>query len=289
LIIKSALGNLLRIVLILSAVLMTTSCASIGQKWKALIGGGETPAPTTRNLESQGPSFTSQPNMMVGKDRKYKRVTKDNFSDDQGLEDSSGSLWRREGQGSYLFSQNNLRVLGDIVNVNVEGKTSENLDTKLGIIKQALARLEAPPMRSGPVNGNGNGNGNGNALRTPANAGGVTNGNGNQKNLNAQAPPVAAIENAEGASPGAGGVAGQKDKMKFEPVPCRIVEKNPDGSYRVKGQQTVYVGKHEYRLVVTGILHADDVSDGSISSGKLLDSKFDLLASNKETHNEPMH
>ena len=261
---------------------MSTACASLGQKWKALVSGSpQTPPPGAHSLDSTSPSFSSQPNMMVGKERKYKRVTKDNFSDDQGLQDSSGSLWRKEGQGSYLFSQNNLRVIGDIVNVNVEGKTAENLDTKLKIIKQALARLEAPPPR--PLQGSGN--------RQPANNSAKSDTNKTPaNNAVAQVPPeVAPPTDQNGTTASGGDHTKEQDKMKFEPVPCRIVEKNTDGSYRVKGQQTVYVGRHEYRLVVTGILQADDISDGAIASGKLLDSKFDLLASNKDVRNDPIH
>jgi flagellar basal body L-ring protein FlgH len=156
------------------------------------------------------------------------------------------------------------------VKVSVEGKTAENLDTKLSIIKQTLARLEAPPLKPGQ--------------RQPASKQ-AANAKGSQAASNTQQLDQNANQNSNGENAQTA-QNNDKDKSKFEPVPCRIVEKNSDGSYRVKGQQTVYVGKHEYRLVVTGILHADDISDGSITSGKLLDSKFDLVASNKDVKND---
>ena len=61
-------------------------------------------------------------------------------------------------------------------------------------------------------------------------------------------------------------------------VPTRIVERLVDGNYRVKGSQPFMIGKREYKVIVTGIVRAGDFSDGGISAGKLIDSKFDIVS-----------
>src|ERR1700683_2890038 len=144
----SATKRGLQTLFILAVGFSSINCASFGQKIKSWMGGGD-----DKKVASNPPvtSFSNQPNVTPGQERKYHRTTKDSFGEDQGLEESSGSLWRKEGQASYLFSQNNLRMMGDIINVDVEGKAADSLSAKLGIIKQNLARIENPK----PANKNG--------------------------------------------------------------------------------------------------------------------------------------
>jgi len=247
----SAIKKTVQTFFILVVALSCIDCASFGQKLKSWMGGGTDDKKTVASPPVT--SFANQPNVSTGKDRKYRRVTKDNFGDDEGLEESSGSLWRKEGQASYLFSQNNLRLMGDIINVDVEGKAADNLGAKLAIIKQNLARIENPKPTS-------------------------------NKGAGKDRQPAAA--EAGGAAGDAGQTEDAKAKAlaekKFDSVPCRITERNPDGSYRVKGQSSVYVGRHEYRLIVTGLVRPDDVTSDVVGSSKLIDGKFDLVASNKE-------
>lgn len=231
--------------LIMTSVVTSTGCSSFGKKLKSWMGGGDD------KKGANGPavtSFSNNPNVNPAIERKYRRVSKDNFAADQGLEESSGSLWRKEGQASYLFSQNNLRMMGDIISVDVEGRAADSLTAKLAIIKQNLARIEAPKNKS-------------KTERQPATD-------------NNQNPPQ---ENTAG---------NQENKVvaekRFDTVPCRIIERNSDGSYRVKGQAPVYVGRHEYRLIVTGLVRPDDVPSDVVLSSKMIDGKFDLVASNKD-------
>lgn len=251
----SATKNILKTIFIFVVALSCVDCASFNKKMKSWFGGAD-----DKKVAAAPPvtSFANQPNVSTGKDRKYRRVTKDNFGDDEGLEESSGSLWRKEGQASYLFSQNNLRLMGDIINVDVEGKAADNLGAKLAIIKQNLARIENPKPARGSNAANKD--------RQPAAEG-----------TNPGAAPAPATDAASDEAK-----AREIAEKKFDSVPCRITERNPDGSYRVKGQTPVYVGRHEYRLIVTGLVRPDDVTSDVIGSSKLIDGKFDLVASNKE-------
>ena len=253
---------------------LSSGCSSLGRKLKSLVSGAPEPQQASRPLAPSGPSFSRTPNMMVGKERIYRRVTKENFSDEQSLEDNSGSLWKKVGQGSYLFSQNNLRMMGDIINVEVEGKAEESLSAKVTVIKKAWARMGYA----------------GDGIRSPASkvVGKVP------KPEKDAAPAAAAPPLAEKSKEGeetdnqkpkemAGSPSGSS---RFDNVPCRIVERNTDGSYRVKGQQTIYVGAREYKLLVTGLVRPDDISSDVVGTSKLIDSKIDLVASMKETKNE---
>lgn len=258
--------NKLRLAVSILAILALAGCASIGRQWKNIIGGNSE-QPQARSSAPGGPTFTNQPNLPT-KDRKYRRVTKENFSEEQAMEDRAGSLWRKEGQGSYLFSQNNLRLIGDVINVDIEGKAEDNLNVKLDLIKKALKRLEAPPPRP--------------AARAPASAVGKV-----PKPEDKNAPKSSASNQADNGENQNQDNSSSEAKAanlaeKFDAIPCRIVEKNQDGSYRVKGQQTIFIGRHEYRLIVTGNVRPDDISSGMVSSTKMIDSKFDLVASNKE-------
>jgi flagellar L-ring protein FlgH len=261
------MSDIKRLFVILGVLLMAVSsvdCSSFGKKLKNLVGGGGDSQPYHQVASNGAPpptSFSSQPNVQPSHERRYKRVTKDNFADEQAFEENAGSLWRREGQGSYLFSQNNLRNLGDIINVDVEGKAAENLTSKLTIIKQAIARLEAPPIQP----------------RLPASKGGAS--KTDKQNAQAQGAP----DNQQAPQPenNAGSDGNKATGQKFDTVPCRIVEKNSDGSYRVKGQTPVYVGRREYRLIVLGIVRPDDISTDTIPSSKMLDGRFDLVATMK--------
>ncbi|MBK9294361.1 MAG: flagellar basal body L-ring protein FlgH [Oligoflexia bacterium] len=259
--------NIFKLLLIFTFSLSLGGCASIAKKWKSLVGGGSS---DEKNLTEDGKpipptSFTNNPNYGSYKERNYKKVTKENFNEDQGLEETSGSLWRQEGQGSFLFSQNSLRVTGDIINVELEGKAVENLNVKVDLIKKAQERLAVPSPKNSreariprPDERA--------AANVPSPAPQTTEGNTQQAG---DAKAITAETTGDDA---------EKQAMKFDPVPCRIIEKNPDGSYRVKGVQVVYVGKKEFKLMVTGSVRPDDISSEAVNSSRLIDSRYDLVA-----------
>lgn len=247
--------------------LQITGCAGIAKKWKSLVGGStENEAKLTEDGKPIPPTtFNSNPNYGSYKERQYKKVTAQNFDDDQNLQENAGSLWRKEGQGSYLFSQNSLRVIGDIINVELEGKAAENLNIKVDLIKKAQAKLDIPKPKQGAK-----------ATKIP-NPADTKSDERSTASVPAPVPQpegaaetLPVVENADGKSSAEG--------MKFDLVPCRITEKNADGSYRVKGLQVVFIGKKEFKLLVTGSVRPDDISTETVSSSRIIDSKYDLLA-----------
>lgn len=237
-----------------------TGCASFNRSVKGLVGDDK-PKVT---------KYSDQENLRFQSDRKYRRMNKNKFEDEAEVNAQAGSLWVMEGQGAYLFAQNQTRVMGDLLNVRVEGNPRSQLSSKVKVISKLLDRLDAP-------------------LRGPASASTSLAKNG------APAGDVAAKSDGDAAEAGAGAKAGAAaDKVAAEKandpkdpistiqtVPTRIVEQLKDGSYRVKGVQPFMIGKREYKVIVTGVVRPEDFDDSGIDSSKLLDSQFDIVSSRK--------
>ncbi len=208
--------------------------------------------------------YSDRENLRFQSDRKYRRMNKNKFEDEAEVNAQAGSLWVMEGQGAYLFAQNQTRMLGDLLNVKIEGNPRAQLSSKTKVISKLLERLES-------------------SNRGPASA---------QTSLAKAAPGDSAApkpEASEGADP-AKAAADKAASEKLDPrdpitsvqnVPTRIVEQLKDGSYRVKGMQPFIIGKREYKVIVTGVVRPEDFDDAGIDSSKLLDSQFDIVSSRK--------
>lgn len=259
--VRQLLGLAATLVAIALATAMT-GCASINRSLKGLVGGSE------EKPKMAGPRYSDQDNLRYSSDKKYRRMNKSRFEDEAEVNQQAGSLWVMEGQGAYLFAQNQTRVIGDLLNVRVEGAPRSQLQGKVKVISKLLERLEAPlrstastnPKAAAPA---------GDAAAAPAAAG--------------AAPGAPAGDAAAGEKPGEK-VADKNDPIgTIQTVPTRIVEQLKDGSYRVKGVQPFMIGKREYRVIVTGVVRPEDFDDAGIDSTKLLDSQFDIVSARKGT------
>lgn len=246
----------------------TVGCASLGKSLKGLVSGEEAQEPSPRAIST--PKFSEQENMRVNTDRQYKRMNRQRMEEEADLGSQAGSLWVMEGQGAYLFSQNQMRMVGDLLNVKIEGSPKQQLQTKVKVINKLLERLEAPQARglasqSAPQPA---------AAQAPQpGAPAAAGAQGGQAEGQAQGGEGAA---AAAASPGKG-----EPPFNVQTVPTRIVEQLKDGSYRVRGMQPFMIGKREYKVIVTGIVRPEDFDDAGIDSSKLLDSQFDIVSSRK--------
>jgi flagellar L-ring protein precursor FlgH len=236
---------------------LATGCATIGKAWKNLVGGGE----TKEAPRDSGPVlFSEQDNMHPNGDRQYKRMNRKLMEDEAELGAGAGSLWVMEGQGAYLFSQNQARVIGDLLTVKLEGTAKQQLQTKSKVIAKLLERLENP-------------------VRAPAS---VTPGGAAQPAA-ADSASAGAPAPAAGAAPAVADAAPAKNDtpLTVERVPTRIVEQLKDGSYRVRGVQSFMIGKREYKVTVSGLVRPQDFDEAGIDSSKLLDSQFDIVSAKK--------
>lgn len=236
-------------ILLLALVFSTLSgCASLSKFWKGLMGHDEDPIARVTT-----PRFSEQDNLKANTDKQYRRMNRQRFEDEADLKADAGSLWVMEGQGAYLFSQNQMRMVGDLLNVKIDGAPRSQLQTKTRVISKLLDRLENPQVR-GPASV----------------AGGA-----------AAAAPAAAPAEAGGAEGAAGAPKGDGGPFNVAVVPTRIVETLKDGSYRVRGQQPFMIGKREYKVIVTGVVRPEDFDDAGIEAAKLLDPQFDIVSSRK--------
>jgi flagellar L-ring protein precursor FlgH len=245
------------------AALAAPGCASAGHKARSLVGADDPPKPA----RTVGPKFSEQDSVKANTDRRYQRMTKQKFEEDASIGPEAGSLWVMEGQGGYLFAQNQTRMIGDLLNVKVEGAPKAQVQTKARVIAKLLERLERPDPRAPAVPAG------------PAGSGAAAQGAGQPGGPQAAS---AAGASAGQPAPGAPGDPSKQEQLLApQVVPTRIVEILKDGSYRVKGSQPFMIGKREYRTIVTGVVRSEDFDEAGVDAGKLLDAQFDIVASKR--------
>ncbi len=247
----------------------STGCASLGKTLKAWMNGRE--AEPSRPRVST-PTFSEQENLRsANADRQYKRMNRSRFEEEADLKADAGSLWVMEGQGAYLFAQNQMRMVGDLLNVRIEGQPKSQLQTKAKVIQKLLDRLESPNRglaSTKPAGETGSGE------AAPADGANAAKPNAGQAAGQANANAAAKPEDAQAA-------AKAEAPFGVQVVPTRIVEQLKDGSYRVRGMHPLMIGKREYKVIVTGIVRSEDFDDAGVDSTKLLDPQFDIVSSRK--------
>lgn len=246
--------------------LMNAGCASFNRQLKAFLGGDGAQAEPARG-PSQLTKFSDTPEVAPRVRRQYKRATKESLADQAALQASAGSLWVMEGQGAYLFSQNIVRLVGDPLAVTLEGDPRDQLQSKVNVIRKLLARIEEKQRFR---------------QRDPAAAGAETeDGNSDRDEKTA---------GKKDKKDKAGGSAQAKETNPFDgpgelgvkTVPTRIVERTLEGNYRVKGSQPFMIGNREYKIIVMGVVRAEDFNDEGIPANKLLDPKFDIVSARRK-------
>ena len=234
--------------LCISLVVLATQllgCANFGQRMKNMIHGQT--SSENASPKPKAPSYSNQADLSYqGVPRKYRRMTQAKLESENKINDEAGSLWMDEGQSSYLFAQNNQRLVGDIINVEIQGTAENQLSTKVSVIKKLIQ-----------------------AQRDRAKLAAMARTKTNNKNETA-APPAPAAS--------AAGKAGKEEALAVKEVPSRIVETFPDGSYRIRGSKDFMIDRTEYKIIVTGIVKPADVADSRVESDKVLDGKFDVVS-----------
>lgn len=232
----------------LFAGVMTSGCAAMNDFLNAR------PEPPALEKIDSAPRYSESQNLGVPTDRQYKRMTRSRLEDESDVGSNAGSAWVMEGQGAYLFAQNKTRRDGDMLNVKLDTPAMRQVQTKVSVIKKLLKQLEE---QQNPAP-SGNSLASNDPSRAPAAAGAAT----------PEAKPEEKKDDAD-----------DKDlAAEIENVPTRIVEKLPDGNYRIKGQQPFMIGKREYKVILTGMIRPEDFNDEGITSQKLLDPQYDVVS-----------
>lgn len=259
------------VVLCLSFLMLTSGCASMKDFW-AKLNGVNKPENVVNNQDPDQRTvrYSENPQMNVPSDRQYRRMTRARMEEESDLGSNAGSTWVMEGQGAYLFAQNKTRREGDTLNIKLDGPNQKQVETKVSVIKKLLKQLDEQkqnevgtgPLAEGAASGD----------RTPASA-----------------DKAAEPAKDAAAAPPADGKGEDKDKEELaaiQQITTKIVERMPDGNYRVKGAQPFMIGKREYKVIVAGMVKPEDFNDEGISSGKLIDPQFDVVSIRRNPHNE---
>lgn len=252
---------------IFMTLILFSSCATLNKSLRSLFGK-EDPQVQAEKRPDPSARVSKQDNLKDSTARNY-RMTKGRMEEEAGLASNAGSLWMMEGQNAYLFSPNTTRLIGDMLNVKLEGSPQKQLQTKVHVIAKLLDKIDHPD--------------------TLMNRGLASQANGEKPSADKAAavknpdPNAAAAAAAGGQAPPAVEEAAPKSEAKFDvqTIPTRITEILKDGSYRVKGLQSFMIGKREYKAIVTGIVRPEDFNDDGINASKLLDSQFDIVNTKK--------
>jgi flagellar L-ring protein FlgH len=230
--------------------LMNTGCSTL-QGW---MGFNEDAKAKPAEVQPEKPAltkFSDTPNVLNPSDRQYRKMTKSRMEEESDLGSAAGSMWIGDGQGAYLFSQNKSRKDGDLLNVKVEGTAQKQIETKVSVIKKLLKQLEEEELKA----------------QQPVPVPMADNNPNPKKPEESRAPASVADKKDE-----------KEEPLDIGAVPTRIVERLPDGNYRIKGAQPFMIGKREYKVIVTGLIRPEDFNDEGVSSGKLLDPQYDVVS-----------
>lgn len=223
-----------------------------------------------------------------------KRTTRKSLEEESMLGESSGSLWVGRGQASYLFTNNNQRLIGDILNVQIEGYPKEQIQTKATVISKLLAEIlneqrqdikvkqEELKKQMLPPDPQKTDDGSNPFLR------GLASVNADEKDPNAaQVDPVVEMKTTEKQLKKISeeeeeikGLTSAKD-FPIKSVVTRVTEIQKDGNYRVRGEQPFMIGKRDYKLLVMGTVRAEDWEEKGVSAEILIDPVFDIISESK--------
>lgn len=236
---------------------------------------GEGTSDGAEDPESQGqPTYSSSSYMDPPTRRFYKngaRATRSDFVDDSG---SDGSLWASDGQTNYYFTKNKVRGVGDILSISVEKEFHKDAMTELTRTLNQRERdfeLELAQERikqGGSSSSDQVGSSAASPERTPANAAPTDKEKDNKGSEDkTRVATWADIDVAKSTSFKAG-----------DTVMSEIIERYPNGNYKVRGTKRIPYRNGYRNLAVTAIVKGSDLGDeDSIPSGKLYEYRLEVM------------
>lgn len=204
----------------------------------------DTPVDPAAEVISSVVKYSDTPQAGVPADRQYRSTSKKQLEEDSDLGAQAGSMWSMEGQSSYLFAQNKSRREGDALKVNLDAPAMKQIEAKVANIKNLLKQIEEQ-----------------------------------KKAELARRNPAAEGDGKEAPKPEAKPKEDDKQNLDdVKNVPSQVVEKLPDGNYRLKGSQPFMIGTKEYKVIVTGVIRPEDYNDEGVSSAKLIGPHYDVVS-----------
>lgn len=236
---------------------------------------------SAENSDYNGPTFSNTPNMPPPTKRMYKngnRATRADFIDESPNE---GSLWASDGQTNYYFTKNKVRGVGDIITINLEDgmirdlglEIRHTLNERERDVEMALAEDRARARAAGgnaatPANGQKS-----DAVASSSAAPNRTPASGQTANdtaANAEAPKVL---------PSDVDVSKSLEVKAGDTMMAEIVERYPNGNYKIRGTKRVIYKNGAPRLVnLVGVVRGSDIAeDDTVPSGKLYEYRLEAV------------
>ncbi len=233
--------------------------------------------------ESEESNFNSsegdRPPAIKRKYRNGARATRADFVDDANQNESS--LWASDGQTNYYFTKNKIRGVGDLVSVTIEDPLLKDIGREiLRNLTQPerefeLARAQERLQRK--------------AMGLPEDE--LPEGQRTDKVAQSAAAPERAPAGADAsaknpadikvpeATPADVNVLKSLDIKSGEPIMAEIVERYPNGNYRVRAVKRIpYKGGRARMLSFVAIAKGSDISeDDVITSGKLYEYRVEEM------------
>ena len=225
--------------------------------------------------------YSDEPNHEPDMIRSYKRMTKDRMEEESELQAGAGSLWVMEGQNSYLFAQNKHRQEGDPSKVKVEGSGLKLVQLKVSTIQDLLIELEKQKQldelkkkqdeynkkRTNEINIEKKAILNKNEVDNEEDALLLA-----EKRIS-ERMPASILDDPNNVKIKEEVV----DLKDLSAMPVKIVEKLPEGQYRVTGEQAISIRNKAYKVITTGLVRFEDFNDDLISSERMYQPQFDVV------------
>jgi flagellar basal body L-ring protein FlgH len=205
------------------------------------------------------------------------RATRADFIDESP---SEGSLWASDGQTNYYFTKNKVRGIGDIVSVKVSPPLIKDVGTEVRKtltpfekqieLQKAQERLRAKALGIATDAG-----------ATPNQAGQVADATANAANAAASRAPAAAgaaaqkaVDDKDVEVPEATmadiDVAKSLEMKDGDTILAEIIERYPNGNYKLRGTKRVPYLNGYKTLTMVGIAKASDISEDDVVNAEKL-------------------
>ncbi len=238
--------------------------------------------------------FSELNNMAPPSDRQYRRMTRKKMEEESELSSTAGSLWKMDGQTSYLFAENRHRQEGDPTVIKMEDSALKLVENKVMVIQDLLKQLEAQRIKDEEDQKKAEEEkarlaqieeekklraeqiARGEIVVDPMEEEQLFNQQKADKPADARKPSSAAapvkIEKEE-----------KIDLKEVENIPSKIVEKISADTYRIRGQQYLMIKNKPYKVIATALVRAEDFNDNGVSSNKLLDAQYEVVHAKRAT------
>lgn len=221
-------------------------------------------------------------NVYTGQKRKYKngpRASRADFIDDEGPA-QAGSLWGSDGQTNYYFTKNKIRGVGDIITVKIE--TDLVKDTAAEVVRTLNERERENEIDFAQKRIDGK-----NAPSTTDKKDQVSTAAAAPARVGTAAPAtkdakseVKADEDGEKREAGYADidVSSAVDIKDGDLMMAEILERYPNGNYKIRGVKKVRYRNSTRLLNLVGVIRSVDIADDdTIPSSKMYEYRLEVL------------